>query len=112
MCPRGYSGRAGIQHPVQLRQLTRHRAAGHFEASAGAPPASPGLPPPLRRPLQHPQLGGNLRRRDPQAAWLARSLIDTFAYPDRTVDQLAERVLVHLVEALDVQATLSGLVRS
>ena len=22
MCPGGYSGRAGIQHPVQLRQLT------------------------------------------------------------------------------------------
>ena len=48
----------------------------------------------------------------PLAAWLAGSLIDTFAYPDRTIDQLAKRVLVHLVEALDVQATLSGLVRS
>ena len=37
--------------------------------------------------------------------------VDAFAYPDQNVgSSLAERVVVHLVEALDVQAALSGLV--
>src|SRR5215468_10586793 len=44
--------------------------------------------------------------------WLAGSPAGAFAYPGGAVDQFAQRVLVYLVEALDVQAALSGLVRA
>ena len=33
-------------------------------------------------------------------------------YPGRTVDQLAKGIVIHIIEALDVQAALPGLVRA
>src|SRR6516164_7902309 len=38
--------------------------------------------------------------------------VDALADPDGTVDQLAERVLIHVVEALEVQAARPGPVRA
>jgi len=44
--------------------------------------------------------------------WLGETLVDAFAYPYGTVDEFAKGVLVHIVEAFDVQAAFSGLVRT
>lgn len=38
--------------------------------------------------------------------------VDALMYPDRTVDQLAKRVMVYVVEAPEVQAALSRVVRA
>src|SRR5215469_3618402 len=43
---------------------------------------------------------------------LGGSPVDALAYPYRTVDELAQRVMVDAVEALEVQAAFSGLVRA
>jgi hypothetical protein len=47
-----------------------------------------------------------------RACGLAGSAVDAFADPDGAIDELAERVEVDVIEALDVQAALSGLVRA
>ena len=46
------------------------------------------------------------------AGTLGGSPVNALADPDRTVDQLAKRLLVHIVKAAEVQAALSGLVRA
>ena len=43
---------------------------------------------------------------------LAGRAVDALADPDGAIDELAERVEVDVIEALDVQAALSGLVRA
>src|SRR5262249_60481625 len=62
-------------------------------------------------PCAPPILTGHPSGRDAKA-WLGGGSADALAYPDGTVDQLAKRVVVHIVEALEVQAALSGLVRA
>jgi hypothetical protein len=47
-----------------------------------------------------------------QGTRLGGSPVNALADPDRTVDQLAKRLLVRIVKALEVQAALSGLVRA
>ena len=47
-----------------------------------------------------------------RACGLAGSAVDAFADPDGAIDELAERVEVDVIEAPDVQAALSGLVRA
>src|SRR5215472_15103392 len=47
-----------------------------------------------------------------RGARLAGSPADALAYPYRTVDEFAQRVMVDAAEALEVQAALSGLVRA
>lgn len=49
-------------------------------------------------PLDVPRLGG--------------SAVNALADPDRPVDQLAKRLLVHIVQPPEVQAALPGLVRA
>jgi len=43
---------------------------------------------------------------------LGGSPVNALAYPDGPVDQLTQRILVHIIKALDIQAALSGLVRA
>src|SRR5215467_1272919 len=43
---------------------------------------------------------------------LGGSPVDALAHPDGAVDQLAKRGVVHIVEALEVQAAFSRLVRA
>jgi hypothetical protein len=40
------------------------------------------------------------------------SSVDAVVYPDGAVDQLTRRILVHIVEALEVQVATAGLVRA
>src|SRR5215469_821970 len=59
----------------------------------------PRVPPASRRPgARSMPLGG--------------SPVNALAYPDGPVDQLMQRILVHIIEALDIQAALSCLVRA
>ena len=84
MCPGGYSGRAGIQHPVQLRQLVLSQPApGRLPSGgqAGHAAGFPGPPPPLHRPLGYPQLSGNVRRRNPLLELLDRRQPDLLPPP-------------------------------
>jgi DUF1707 SHOCT-like domain/Glyoxalase-like domain len=51
-------------------------------------------------------------RRSPWAPGSAESPVYAPAHPDRPIDQLAQRITVDVIEALNVQAALPGLVRT
>ena len=93
------SRRPGIQHPVQLRQLIRTQPAPGrlpFRRQPGRAAGVPGPPPPLHRPLGHPQLSGNVRHRSPLLELLHDRQPDQFPPPAALGGQPAALRIPHI----------------